>query len=120
MRERFIAAKEFNDLNITSLVLVDHFERRQALFHGEVDMDDVYFQSQRGAPAQFVRSCRLGHEEVATPHTVREPSPTNLALLQLCRARYNTCEQRLRRGGHEGTLYKPPKALEPDEDAPAY
>ena len=55
MRERFIAAEEFNDLNVASLVVVDHVEGGEALFDGEVDMDDVYFRSQMASASAIRR-----------------------------------------------------------------
>ena len=55
MRERFIPAVEVSHLNSASLVVVDHFKRCETLVHGKMDVDHVYFRSQRGAPAQLVR-----------------------------------------------------------------
>ena len=55
MRKRFIPAEEVSHLNSAGLVLVDHFKCCEALIHAEMDMNHVYFRSQRGAPAQLVR-----------------------------------------------------------------
>src|SRR6516162_6337375 len=51
MRERFVPAEEVSHLNRVSLVRVDHFERCEALVHAKMDVNHVYFRSQRGAPA---------------------------------------------------------------------
>ena len=48
-------AEEVSHLNSAGLVLVDHFKCCEALIHAEMDMNHVYFRSQRGAPAQLVR-----------------------------------------------------------------
>ena len=66
MRKRFIPAEEVSHLNSAGLVLVDHFKCCEALIHAEMDMNHVYFRSQRGAPAQL----GLAQQRYAKSHRI--------------------------------------------------